>query len=172
MREIGADGGSRTHTPWVAPRDSAVKPRPPSWLPDHDSNVDSPVNNRMSCHWTIGKWWRHRESNPARRSCKDRLQPAAIPVGCWCLELVSSQPLRVFSAALSPDQLPRLEWCGRRESNPHPRNPGLPGFRIVCASRAGPTCVVALRDSAVKPRPQTWCVPEDSNLPSANLPVS
>jgi hypothetical protein len=51
-----------------------------NWLPDHDSNVDSPVNNRMSCHWTIGKWWRHRESNPARRSCKDRLQPAAIPI--------------------------------------------------------------------------------------------
>lgn len=25
-------------------------------------------------------WWRNRESNPGRRSCKDQLQPAAFPV--------------------------------------------------------------------------------------------
>jgi hypothetical protein len=24
-------------------------------------------------------WWRNRESNPAGRSCKDQLQPAAFP---------------------------------------------------------------------------------------------
>ena len=28
LSKIGADGGNRTHTPWVAPRDSAVEPRP------------------------------------------------------------------------------------------------------------------------------------------------
>jgi hypothetical protein len=26
------------------------------WLPDQDSNLDWPVNNRASCHWTIGDW--------------------------------------------------------------------------------------------------------------------
>jgi hypothetical protein len=40
------------------------------------------------------------------------LQGSSAPLCCprkWCLELVSSQPLRVFGAALSPDQLPRRD---------------------------------------------------------------
>jgi hypothetical protein len=63
--------------------------------------------------------------------------------------LVSSQPLRVFGAALSPDQLPRhaalclrtvrrenrsaANWCGRRESNPD-----LESGALVLCPRAAP----------------------------------
>ena len=31
---------------------------------------------------------------------------------------------------------------------------------------------MALRDSTFEPRPHSWCAPEDSNLSSADLPVS
>lgn len=44
---------------------------------------------------------------------RHRCAPARSP----CLDVVSSHALRVFSAALSPDQLSRREWCGLRESN-------------------------------------------------------
>ena len=44
--------------------------------------ASSPVNGRprAPCSPDGNKWWRNRESNPARRSCKDQLQPAAFPV--------------------------------------------------------------------------------------------
>ncbi len=62
---------------------------------------------------------------------KNSTQPTGSPVPWnWCLELVSSQPLRVFSAALSPDQLPRLvvvNWRGRGESNSFRRS-GAPAL--------------------------------------------
>lgn len=53
-----------------------------AWLLSLDSNQPSPVNSRPpSPRWLDRKdWWRNRESNSARRSCKDHLQPAAFPV--------------------------------------------------------------------------------------------
>jgi hypothetical protein len=41
-----------------------------------------PVNGRprAPCSPDGNDWWRNRESNPGRRSCKDQLQPAAFPV--------------------------------------------------------------------------------------------
>src|SRR5262249_33957453 len=106
---------------WYAVRD--LNPRPPAreagilvplderrmkWLPPLVSNQASPVNNRPpSPRWLDGKnWWRQSVTLRPRRSCKDHLHSCAVPWN-WCLELVSSQPLRVFGAALSPDQLPR-----------------------------------------------------------------
>ena len=77
----------------------------------------------------------------------------------WCLELVSSQPLRAFNAALSPDQLPRpnVNWCGRGESNSFRRS-GAPALNQSTTSA----------ESSEK----NWCAPEDLNLSSADLPVS
>ena len=52
---------------------------------------------------------RTRRGDLAKIACSPLLSPS------WCLELVSSQPLRVFGAALSPDQLPRQSLLGASE---------------------------------------------------------
>ena len=48
----------------------ALDDRRVNWLPDQDSNLDWPVNNRVSCHWTIGEWWTTSDSNRAESPCK------------------------------------------------------------------------------------------------------
>jgi hypothetical protein len=79
-----------------------------NWLPSLVSNQASPVNNRLpSPRWLDGKKLVETVGNAPTATI---LQGSSAPLCCprmWCLELVSSQPLRVFSAALSPDQLPR-----------------------------------------------------------------
>ncbi len=50
-------------------------------------------------------WWTDRVLPPAPVACKASVQPSARPE--WCLVVVSSHALRVFGAALSPDQLTR-----------------------------------------------------------------
>ncbi len=50
-------------------------------------------------------WWTDRVLPPAPVACKASVQPSARPK--WCLVVVSSHALRVFGAALSPDQLTR-----------------------------------------------------------------
>jgi hypothetical protein len=61
------------------------------------------------------KWWRNRESNPARQSCKDRLQLTAFPV-------VPSRGSSPRSPRLQLGAFNRLaywaNWRGYRESNP------------------------------------------------------
>ena len=75
------------------------------------------------------RWWNERDLNPHLPLGK--APPIELsPHQEWCLELVSSQPLRVFGAALSPDQLPRLvvvNWRGRGESNSFRRS-GAPAL--------------------------------------------
>src|SRR5262249_20773190 len=72
------------------PRSSSLRGKCPGalddrrviWLPDQDSNLDWPVNSRVSYHWTIGKWWTAGVPPPARRSCKDHLHHCTQPVPC------------------------------------------------------------------------------------------
>src|SRR5579859_7288303 len=54
------------------------------WLPSQESNLPQVRLTAGRVHLArlmgINFWWRNRESNPGRRSCKDQLQPAAFPV--------------------------------------------------------------------------------------------
>jgi hypothetical protein len=51
---IGAHGRTRTCTSLIRNQELfPVELRVRCWLPDQDSNLDWPVNNRVSCHWTI-----------------------------------------------------------------------------------------------------------------------
>src|SRR6266852_586147 len=86
-----------------------------SWLPPYDSNVPSSVNSGApSPRWLDGnEWWRNRELNPAGRSCKDQLQPAAFP------EMVPRVGFEPTSSVLQTDAFTRLaSWaCGADQRN-------------------------------------------------------
>lgn len=68
---------------------------------------------------TVGRhgndWWSTGESNSARRSCKDHLQPAAYPV----VPGVGFEPTSPrFQRGAFTRSASQANWCGRRESNP------------------------------------------------------
>lgn len=78
--------------------------------------ASSPVNGRprAPCSPDGNEWWRNRESNPGRRSCKDQLQPAAFPVPGRGFEPRSPR-LRRGAFTRSAYQ---AHWRGCRSSNP------------------------------------------------------
>jgi hypothetical protein len=62
-------------------------------------------------------WWRNRESNPARRSCKDHLQPAAFPM----VEMRRIEPLTLsLRTRCSPAEPHPRNWWTVRDSNSLP----------------------------------------------------
>ena len=79
-------------------------------------------------------WWRNRESNPAGRSCKDHLQPAAFPV-LGLVPGVGFEPTSprfrrgavTRSAFQAGDCAVVANWCGRGESNSFRRS-GAPAL--------------------------------------------
>jgi hypothetical protein len=78
--------------------------------------ASSPVNGRprAPCSPDGKKWWRNRESNPGRRSCKDQLQPAAFPVPGRGFEPRSPRLQRGAFTRLAY----QAHWRGCRQSKP------------------------------------------------------
>src|SRR6185437_15189442 len=78
--------------------------------------ASSPVNGRprAPCSPDGNKWWRIRESNPGRRSCKDQLQPAAFPVPGRGFEPRSPRFRRGAFTRLAY----QARWRGCRSSKP------------------------------------------------------
>jgi hypothetical protein len=89
----------------------------------------------------------------------------------WCLELVSSQPLRVFGAALSPDQLPR-QSAHRSSARELARTRRIELLSPEWRSGIEPINYIRVAHFRCDLAGEGWCVPEDSNLSSADLPVS
>jgi hypothetical protein len=79
-RKNGAHG--RTRTCILLIRNQVLSPielRVRCWLPDQDSNLDLPGNNRGSYRWTIGDWWSTSDSNRAQPPCKGDPRTLRVP---------------------------------------------------------------------------------------------
>ena len=106
-------------------------------------------------------WWSTSDSNRARSPCKGGPRTLRVPRSCapwreyWRSELVSSQPLRCFGAALSPDQL--SEQLERLCKGLARRSFSEGGWRRAEGSNLGPCGPLGFRDRL----PATPAAPSD-----------
>ena len=97
-----------------------------SWLPGQDSNLDRPVNSRVSCHWTTGEQdvVEHFGLEPNPIFLQGRPAPLRVPR----MELVPGVGFEPTSPRLQRGAFTRLasqasavsgvlNWSGRRDSN-------------------------------------------------------